>query len=395
MRAGITIQHARERSQESDLVRSDITAFLAIIPGSRWPRGAVRGDYVEFTLQSWAEFANNPTAGMFDPVSVRAVKSFFKNGGRTAKLIGICITSQDDLLTSDPSSLVWDPVLDRLRGEEDIGLIAMPLLAYLPVRFGRDQVEVKAEPIMALLLEHCHQMNNRFAILDTPRDLHEDQLAKWVGAFRHRYSTFASFGAIYYPWLMNGDEMFPPSGSVAGIFARVENKNNPFGVRWPPANEVIEGVTHPAVEVKWKESGALNEAGINPILVQPTRGVVVWGSRTLSREPAFLHINSRRIMNYLTEQIRRDSEWVVFENQRPELWRVVERTIRSRLDTLWAGGMLTGQKMGTEYLVQCDEELNPPEIRDAGQIHVKVLVRPVTTAEYIVVELRLGGPSSV
>lgn len=395
MRAGITIQHATERSEETELVRSDITAFLAVIPGSRWPRGAVRGDYVEFTLQSWSELAQNPAAGMFDPVSRRAIKSFFANGGRTAKLIGICITSQDDLLTPDPSNLLWDPLMDRLRGEEDIGLITMPLLAYLPVRFGRNQIEVKAEPIMSLLLKHCYEMNNRFAIFDTPRDLHEEVLTRWIADFRAKNAVFASFGAIYYPWLMSGDEMFPPAGSIAGVFARVENNNNPFGVRWPPANEVIHGVTHPAVAVKWKESGALNESGINPILVQPTRGVVVWGARTLSSESAYLHINSRRIMNYLTEQIRRDSEWVVFENQRPELWRVVERTVRSRLDELWSGGMLSGKKEGAEYLVQCDEELNPPELRDAGQIHVKILVRPVTTAEYIVVELRLGSPSFV
>ena len=395
MRAGITIQHATERSNESELVRCDITAFLAVIPGSRWPRGAVRGDFIEFTFESWTELANNPARPMFDPVSVRAIKSFFENGGRTAKLIGICVTSQDDLLTDDPSNLLWDPVMDRLRADEDIGLLTMPLLAYLPVRFGRNTIDVRAEPIMALLLKHCHEMNNRFAIFDAPRDLHEEALTQWVTGFRRRNAVFASFGAIYYPWLMNGDEMFPPSGAVTGVFARVENQNNPFGVRWPPANEVVEGVTHPAVPVRWKESGSLNEAGINPILVQPTRGVVVWGARTLSEESAFLHINSRRIMNYLTEQIRRDSEWVVFEQQRPELWRVVERTIRSRLDQLWQGGMLTGQKVGAEYLVQCDEELNPPEVRDAGQIHVKVLVRPVTTAEYIVVELRLGGPSSV
>lgn len=395
MRAGITIQHATERYEESELVRSDITAFLAVIPAARWPRGAVRGDYVEFTFNAWSELARNPARGMFDPVSCRAIKAFFDNGGRTAKLIGICITSQDDLLTDDPSNLVWDPVLDRLRGEEDIGLITMPLLAYLPVRFGRDRVEVRAEPIMALLLRHCHEMNNRFAIFDTPRDLHEDALTKWVVDFRQRHAPFASFGAIYYPWLMNGDEMFPPAGSIAGVFARVENENNPFGVRWPPANEVVRGVTHPAVVVKWKESGELNDVGINPILVQPTRGVVVWGARTLSTESAYLHINSRRIMNYLTEQIRRDAAWVVFEQQRPELWRLVERMVRSRLDELWGGGMLSGKKAGTEYLVQCDEELNPPEVRDAGQIHVKVLVRPVTTAEYIVVELRLGGPSSV
>jgi len=395
VRPGITIQHAEERSDDSGLVRSDITGVLAVIPASRWPRGAGRGDFVEFTFNALSELVANPARGMFDPVSLRAVHSFFENGGRTVKLIGICISSQDDLLREDPANLIWEPVLDRLRGEEDIGLLVMPLLAYLPVRFGRDDVHVPAERIMALLLEHCQEMTNRFVIFDAPRDLHEEALLRWVAAFRARVTTFSAYGALYYPWLMAGDEMFPPSGAVAGLFARQENDHNPFGVRWPPANEVLRGVTHPAIAVRWKESGRLSEAGINPILVQPTRGVVVWGARTLSSDAQWHHINSRRIVSYISEQLRRDAAWVVFEQQRPELWRVVERMVRSRLDALWDGGMLSGPTQGAEYLVQCDEELNTPEVRDAGQIHVKVLVRPVTTAEYIVVELRLGGPRSV
>ena len=62
---------------------------------------------------------------------------------------------------------------------------------------------------------------------------------------------------------------------------------------------------------------------------------------------------------------------------------------------MWEGGLLAGDQAGSEYLVQCDEELNPPEVRDAGQVNVKVVVRPISTAEYIVVELRLSAEGSV
>ena len=53
--------------------------------------------------------------------------------------------------------------------------------------------------------------------------------------------------------------------------------------------------------------------------------------------------------------------------------------------------MLTGEQAGDEYLIKCDAELNPPEVRDAGHIHVRVRLRPVSTAEFIEVELQLGG----
>jgi hypothetical protein len=68
--------------------------------------------------------------------------------------------------------------------------------------------------------------------------------------------------------------------------------------------------------------------------------------------------------------------------------------VRNRLDQFWGAGLLTGSQAGSEYLVQCDREINPPEVVDAGQINVKVVLRPIGTTESIVVELRLGSAGS-
>ena len=346
-------------------------------------------------LASYADLLSNPARHFFDPVTRRAVRAFFENGGLACRLFGLCISSEEDLMAEDPFAGVFHALFDRLRGEEDIGILAMPALAYLPITFDKKgRATVRAEPSMQLLLAHCDEMNNRFLILDTPRDLHENALIHWVRSFREKAGVHASFGALYYPWLNSGDEVFPPSGSVAGVYARVDKEHEPFGVRWPPANEILRGVTHPAVELKWGEGGNLNEEGINPLLVQPARGVVIWGARTLSAEQRWQHINSRRIVSYISEQLRRDSEWVVFENQRPELWEILTRMVHARLDQMWTAGLLTGDRAGSEYLVQCDRELNPPEVRDLGQVNVRVLVRPISTTEHIVVELRLGADGS-
>jgi len=394
LRPGITIQHARELVRDTGLVRSDVTAFIGIIPRLRWPRGAQSGDFVELPLTSHADLLSNPGRAIFDPVTRRAVKSFFENGGLSCRVIGLCVASQKDLLVDDPFSVLFQPLLERLRGDEDIGILTMPVLAYAPVEFEGMDAKVLAQPVMELFLTHCREMNNRFVIFDTPRDLHELPLRRWVRRFRKKNETVASYGAIYYPWLMAGDEMFPPSGAMAGIFARVEKAHDPFGVHWPPANELVQGVTHPAVPILWKESGTLADANINPILNQPGSGVVVWGARTLSEDPRWIHINSRRIVSFICEQLRRDSEWAVFENQRPELWKILERIVRNRLDMLWEAGLLAGDQPGLEYLVKCDAELNPPEVRDAGQVHVNVVLRPIATAESIVVELRLAQEGS-
>jgi hypothetical protein len=391
-RPGIIIQHAFEHDTGSQRLRSDVVGFIGIVSKARWPSNASPGDFFEMTLAGWSELSTNPVRHYFDPVTLRAVEEFFRNGGRLCVLFGLCIESEADLMVDDPFSGVFFSLLDRLRGEEDLALIAMPVLAYLPVQFGaRGEITVGAQPVYELLLAHCEEMNHRFLIMDVPRDLHDAQLVRWVQAFREKNRGIASFGAIYYPWLRNGDEEMPPSGAVAGVYARVDNAHGPVGVHWPPANEQILGVTHPSVPLRHDDAAKLTEVAINPILTQPTRGVVIWGARTLSKDRQWQFINTRRIVSYISEQLRRDSEWVVFENQRPELWAIVTRMARSRLDELWGAGLLGATGSGSGYMVQCDAETNPPELVDAGQINVRVMLQPISTTESIVIELRLGS----
>ncbi|MBX2803474.1 MAG: phage tail sheath subtilisin-like domain-containing protein [Myxococcales bacterium] len=392
MRPGILIQHSRQPAADSTLVRSDAAAVLGVIGRSRWPRGAGAGDFVDLTLTSWWDLADHPLRQAVDPVAVHAVRTFFVNGGERCRLVGFCTESADDLTSDVPSEGPLSAVIAHLRGLDDIGLILMPALAYLPVTVDRlGRAEVAATPMILELLEHCREMNNRFLIVDPPAELHDSALIGWAEGLRERARESASFGALYYPWLNDGDDMFPPSGAVAGLYARSEIEHAPFGVRWPPANQALRGVTHPSLPVRWRESDVLIEAHVNPILTQPTRGVLVWGARTLSKDPRWRYVNSRRIASVVAEQLRRDSEWVVFEEQRPELWEMVARNVRARLDMIWGAGLLTGDQEGTEYEVQCDAELNPPEVRDAGQVHVRVRIRPISTAEHIVIDLRLGS----
>lgn len=392
MRPGILIQHARESRPESDVVRGDVIGFIGVVPRARWPRGASRGDFVDQPLANWDELQGAGIRHILDPVTARAIQAFFHNGGDRCHAIALCIESEQDLMADNPFELTFQSLLEYLRGEENLGLLAMPVLAYLPYTIDRrGRPTVPADVTWKLLLEHCREMNHRFLIVDPPRELRDEPLIEWVRGLREGAGESASYGAVYYPWLMNGDEALPPSGPVSGLYARVELGNEPFGIRWPPANQVIGGVTHPSVSVKWRESDRLIEEHINPILTQPARGVVVWGARTLSKDPRWVYINTRRIASAIAEQLRRDSEWVVFEHQRPELWQIVERRVRVRLDQMWGAGLLTGDKAGFEYEVLCDEEINPPEVRDAGQVNVWVKIRPISTAEFIVVELRLGS----
>ena len=390
LRPGIIIQHAREEIRETGMVRSDIAGFIGVVRPEAWPDGDQKGDFVEVSAARWSQVEDSVLPDLVDSATLHALRQFFLNGGQAARVFAVCIESMDDLLEADPNSQTWVGLFDRLRGQEDLGVLLAPVLAHVPYSYGVDGLEVPITNTLVMLLEHCKVMNNRFLIVDPPRDLHEQPLVEWVRDLRDRRPELSSYGAVYYPWLKNGEDVFAPSGTMAGIFGRVENEHAPFGVRWPPANQVLRGVTHPEVAIRWGETDELAREHINPILTQPTRGVVIWGARTLSREPRWVHINARRIVSMISEQVRRDSEWVVFENQRPELWEIVARSVRGRLDQLWSAGLLTGSQAGEDYEVRCDSETNPMHLRDQGEINVEVTLRPITTAEFIVVELRLG-----
>ena len=153
--------------------------------------------------------------------------------------------------------------------------------------------------------------------------------------FRNRNLVVDSYGALYYPWLWNGDQVFPPGATVSGMFVRVEKSHPPLGIQWPPANVILYGVTHLDVELPWNESKSILEAGINPIVLQGARGLVVFGARTLSMDPILRFVNSRRILNLVIEQVRKDTEWAVFEINNPHLWSVLNRDIKYRLNTYY------------------------------------------------------------
>ena len=391
MKPGISVQHTALPTRRYGIVRCDIAGIIGFIPKDQWPTDATAGDFIELSLRRTQELLDHPLRRLFDAPSRQAARAFFANGGDECHLYGVCLESEDQLQDTEGLDHVMGPLLEHLRGQEEIGLLAVPAAAYMPCEFTRQGgVASKADSLYRTLLAHCELMVNRFLILDAPRALHGPAVVAWMRNLQENQTDDLAFGAVYYPWLKAGEELMPPSGSVLGVFARTEREHQPFGVVWPPANTPVHGITHLEVELDWNESGDLAAQGVNPIVTQPGRGILVFGARTLSTESRWEYINSRRIVSMIAEQLRRDNEWVVFEQNSPAMWKVLERDVKARLDEFWQAGMLTGEAAGRDYMVRCDDETNPKEARDAGQMSVEVRLRPITTTEHITIDLRLG-----
>ncbi len=233
------------------------------------------------------------------------------------------------------------------------------------------------------MIAHCENMGDRVAILDAPPDLSPQQAAKWR---KDDAGYDSKYAALYYPWIEVIDTdgkpfMLPPSGHVAGVYARVDSER---GVHKAPANEVVRGALGVGMQVTKGEQDLLNPMGVNCIRKFPGRGIRVWGARLLSSDPAWRYINVRRLFNFVEESIREGTQWVVFEPNDIYLWGRVTRDVSAFLRTVWRTGALFGTTPEQAFYVKCDEELNPPEVRDQGQLIVEIGMAPVKPAEFVI-----------
>jgi phage tail sheath protein FI len=95
----------------------------------------------------------------------------------------------------------------------------------------------------------------------------------------------------------------------------------------------------------------------------------------------------RRLFNYIEKSIERGTQWVVFEPNDPNLWARVKRDVTAFLTGAWRDGMLFGNTPEEAFFVKCDAELNPPDVRDRGQLFIDIGLAPVKPAEFVIFRL--------
>ncbi|WP_448071441.1 phage tail sheath family protein [Georgenia yuyongxinii] len=253
------------------------------------------------------------------------------------------------------------------------------------------------QAVQTSLISHCEQHPNRMAILDAPPGMTPQQIKEWRSETAMYDSQFA---ALYYPWIKvenpvatngNGEILIPPSGHVAGVWARTDDTR---GVWKAPANDTIRGVLDVERPITQNEQGLLNPIGINCIRPFGTRGIRIWGGRTLSSDTDWQYINVRRLFNMVESTIMEGTQWAVFEPNDVTLWEGVTRTLTGYLHGLWQAGALFGASSGQAYYVKCDETTNTPESIDAGRLIVEVGLAPVKPAEFVVFRIAQNKQSA-
>ena len=381
---GVYVEEVPSLDRPIQAVGTSTAAFVGTAP---------KGDAFHNTPQAvnnWSEFV-----GKFMPEDNRtstelsnALYGFFGNGGARC----FVVNSGDDKSITD--------ALAALESFDEVAIVAAP---------------GKSDPASHdALLTHCEKLKDRVAILDCPEEVDDIELltqtetvgsssrksrsksgegdseAPAAGGLRPRQSD-GGFGAFYFPWITVMDPItdalvdVPPSGHMAGIWARTDSTR---GVHKAPANEVVRGALNLTYRLTRSEQGVLNDVGVNCIRLFAREGIRVWGARTVADASSeWRYLNVRRLFNMIEESIAEGTNWIVFEPNDRTLWKSIRRDVGAFLTRVWRDGGLMGSTPEEAFFVKCDEETNPPEVIDAGQVVAVIGIAPVKPAEFIIFRL--------
>ncbi len=275
--------------------------------------------------------------------------------------------------------------LDRI---DDASILVMPGVSAEIAAAGASYVERRPLGDMVYVVD-----SERPA----PDESAEDQINKvkaMVGAFNPK----SSYAAMYFPWVEIADpyspivgakRLVPPSGMVAGLYARTDNTR---GVWKAPAGTEASllGAVGLAAQVNDGDQDTLNPIGVNCIRQFPSSGIVVWGSRTLSTQsnPEYRYVAVRRMASFLKTSLYRGTQWVVFEPNDEPLWSAIRFNLNAFMTTLFRAGALQGGKPSEAFLVKCDSDNNIQATIDAGQVHILVAFAPLKPAEFVIIHIQ-------
>jgi len=213
------------------------------------------------------------------------------------------------------------------------------------------------------------------------------------------YGPEGENAAVYFPHLIEGDPLMggqpmtmPPSGAIAGIYARTDAARGVWKAPAGITDGAISGVMGLEIKMTDADNGFLNPQGINALRSFPTFGSVVWGARTLwgsdARSDDYKYVPVRRLVLYLEESLYRGTQWAVFEPNAEPLWASLRLAVGGFLNDLFRQGAFAGTSVKDAYFVACDATTTPQNDIDLGIVNVKVGFAPLKPAEFVVLTIQ-------
>jgi hypothetical protein len=242
------------------------------------------------------------------------------------------------------------------------------------------------------MIDDCETRGDRIVLLDPPcgqGPLDVPALVTW----RTRFDS--TYAAMYAPWVTVLDPLasdpsqgplpwgtmrrLPACAHIAGLMAAVDNDTGPWHA---PANRLLSWVHQTDLAIDDAGHGRLNVAGVDVVRALQSRGVSVLGARTVSSDPSWLFISTRRLFLELERTLRVGLAWTVFEPASERLERTMVAAIGGLLEDLFNRGAFGGDSSRTSFYVQAgDGDLGN------GEVVVEIGIVPAPPIEVIVLQV--------
>jgi uncharacterized protein len=261
---------------------------------------------------------------------------------------------------------------------------------------------VTVKSILDTALAYCER-KLAFLIMDPPVSVAADAGAEIKTAMEAGNIAKHVNGAIYFPHLVathpvtQGRVELPPSGTVAGVYARTDTQ---FGVWKAPAGietgvRGVKGVVENGRLTDMRH-GLLNDLGINALRNFPGIGTVVYGARTLeAKNPAheqWRYVPVRRMALFIEQTLKANLTWVVFRPNDEPLWAAIRASITGFMMSLFRQAAFKGDSPSKAFQVKCDSETTTETDINLGIVNIVVAFAPLKPAEFVIVKIaQLAG----
>jgi phage tail sheath protein FI len=292
------------------------------------------------------------------------------------------IGASDFLGDLNPIAGLPNDLLGRGRGLAALEVIDEVSLLIVPDEVRRGPIDLVS--VTTEVINQCERLKDRFGIVSVAQGRSDPDQPQPL-----RPPRDTTYAALYYPWIevfdasINDYRFIPPTGHVAGIFARTDIER---GVHKAPANEVVRNAQDLEFPVPTGLQDILNPRGVNCIrdFRIAGRGIRLWGARTMSSDGQWKYVNVRRLFLFVEESIDEGTQWVVFEPNSEPTWAAVRRSISNFLISVWRSGALMGTTQEEAFFVKCDRTTMTQDDIDNGRLICYIGIAPVKPAEFVI-----------
>ena len=193
-----------------------------------------------------------------------------------------------------------------------------------------------------------------------------------------KYVTLNNNYKYQYCAELGGNRWLNLAGDIAGL--KAQSNFNTYS--WYAAAGLNRGNVKNVVKLAYSPSESyrdqLYKNGINPVVVFPNTGAVLWGQKTLqTKASSFDRVNVVALFNYLERSLARMSKYSLFEFNDEFSRNYIVSLIKPFLAQVKSGRGIS------DYLVICDSSNNTSQVIANNQMVIDIYVKPAYSAEFI------------